>query len=99
MTEQLVYDVILRPVLTERSTILKDESNQYVFEVASAANKAQIKHAVETLFKVHVNRVRTMVMPGKFRRMGRAGGWRADWKKAVVTLAPQEKIDLTEKAG
>ena len=78
---------------------MKEQDNRYVFEVLPGANKVQIKEAVEALFKVHVQRVRTMIMPGKFRRFGRGGGQRPDWKKAIVTLPAGEKIDLAEKAA
>lgn len=99
MAEFDAYVHIVRPVMTERSTILKEKFNQYVFEVARASSKTDIKRAIEELFKVKVERVRTMKVPGKFRRMGRNGGYRSDWKKAVVTLKQGDSIDLVEQAA
>jgi large subunit ribosomal protein L23 len=87
-----VYQVLKRPILTEKSDIQRDD-NQYVFEVARAANKHQIKEAVETLFDVEVQAVNTMVMKPKRRRLGRKTiQTRPAWKRAVVTLAPGERI-------
>ena len=99
MAEKEPFSAIVRPLLTERSTILKDKLNQYVFEASLSASKPEIKRAVEELFKVRVEKVRTMVMPGKFRRYGRGGGMRPDWKKAIVTLKTGQKIDFTEQAS
>lgn len=93
------FGVIVRPLLTERSTIQKEKYNQYAFEVARSADKGTIKRAVKELFKVDVVSVRTMVMPGKFRRYGRGGGMRPDWKKAVVTLGKGQKIELAEQTA
>ncbi|MFC1678910.1 50S ribosomal protein L23 [Elusimicrobiota bacterium] len=93
------YGHIVRPVMTERSTILKEKYNQYVFEVTRASSKGDVKRAVESLFKVHVERVRTMRVPGKLRRMGRTSGHRPDWKKAVVTLRQGDSIDLVEQSA
>lgn len=90
------YEVLRRPVLTEKTDILGEQHNQYVFEVAKEANKAQIKDAVETIFEVKVERVRTAVMPGKPRRWGRHTSKTPAWKKAMVTLAEGERIDLFE---
>jgi large subunit ribosomal protein L23 len=99
MADLKVYSCIVRPVLTERSTTLKEKHNQYVFEVADASSKTDIKKAVEQLFKVTVERVRTMRVPGKYRRYGRGGGYRSDWKKAVVTLKQGDAIDLVEQSA
>lgn len=96
---QEIFDIIARPLLTERSTIMKEKHNQYVFETALTANKDQIKRAILELFKVRVLKVRTMIVSGKFRRYGRGGGLRPDWKKAIVTLEKGQKIDFTEQAG
>jgi large subunit ribosomal protein L23 len=85
--------VIQRPLITERGSMLRTEMNQYFFEVVPAANKHEIKQAVELYFGVKVESVRTMNMRGKVKRMGRFTGKRADWKKAVVTLADGEVID------
>ena len=99
MAEQEIFSTIIRPLLTERSTILKEKYNQYIFETGLNASKPQIKKAIEELFKVRVERVRTMVIGGKFRLYGRGGGLRSDWKKAVVTLEKGQKIDFAEQAS
>ncbi len=99
MSEKEIYGTIVRPLLTERSTILKEQHNQYLFETSLGATKPEIKKAVEDLFKVEVTDVRTMVVRGKFRRFGRGGGMRADWKKAFVTLKTGQKIDFAEQAS
>lgn len=80
--------------MTERSSLLRELNNEYVFEVSKDANKHTIKHAVEELFKVKVVSVRTMVMPGKIRRMGRNEGKTSTWKKAIVKLKPGEVISM-----
>jgi large subunit ribosomal protein L23 len=98
MTHFNPYNIIVRPILTERSTILKEKQNQYIFQVRPDATKPDIRHAVEELFKVKVLDVRTMNVRGKFRRLGRSEGKRPDWKKAVVTLGDGQKIDLVEQA-
>ncbi len=87
-----VYQVLKRPILTEKSDIQRDH-NQYVFEVDRQANKLQIKDAVEAIFDVQVVAVNTMMMKPKRRRMGRKyTTTRKAWKRAVVTLAPGERI-------
>lgn len=90
-----LYDVILRPLITEKSNIMSDELSQYVFEVAPTANKTQIKEAIEVIFDKKVKRVNTMVMPAKRGRRGRRTYIRSkQYKKAIVTLADGEKIEL-----
>jgi len=84
--------VIRRPVITEKGVAVKDQLRTLVFEVAPAATKGEIKDAVQKLFKVKVARVHTANFPGKLRRRGRSAGYRRDWKKAYVTLAPGEKM-------
>lgn len=86
--------VIQRPLITERGTVLRDLANQYFFQVDPAANKHEIKQAVELYFGVKVASVRTMNMRGKIKRMGRFQGKRADWKKAVVTLSEGDTIEI-----
>ncbi len=87
-----VYQVLKRPILTEKSDYQRDD-NQYVFEVDRRANKLQIKEAVEMIFDVRVDSVNTMVMKPKRRRLGRKMiVSRPAWKRAVVTLAPGERI-------
>lgn len=89
-----VYDVVRRPLITEKSNIQKDEVNQVTFEVARNTNKIEIKNAVQKLFNVKVLDVRTMNFTGKKKRVGRNMGKRPDWKKAVVTLNPGDKIEF-----
>lgn len=90
--------VVLRPLVTEKSTTLKDERNQVSFEVAVDANKVEVRRAVETIFNVKVTGVRTQMVFGKVKRMGRFRGRRPSWKKAVVSLAPGQKLDIFEGA-
>ena len=86
--------VIKRPMITEQGAIMRELNNQYIFEVDPASNKHEIRQAVEHFFGVKVTNVRTMNYRGKIKRMGRYSGKRADWKKAVVTLAENDSIDL-----
>ena len=90
------YEILRRPLITEKSTTEKETSNKLVFEVALRANKIEIKHAVEQMFKVNVLDVTTMTMRGKKKRVGRSLGKKSDWKKAVVTLKEGERIDFFE---
>jgi len=90
-----IYDVIKGPIITEKATILK-ESRKVVFKVAKDATKKEIKDAIEKLFKVKVDNVRTMIMPGKKKRIGRSVGKTSSWKKAIVTLKEGEKLDFIE---
>jgi large subunit ribosomal protein L23 len=87
-----LYDVIVRPLVTEKKVTKKDEEGTLAFEVAPAATKTEIKHAVEKLFKVKVADVRTANFEGKLRRRGRFAGYRSDWKKAYVKLKAGEKV-------
>ena len=89
--------IIRKALITEKGTGLRELRNQYLFEVAKDANRIEIKHAVEQVFKVKVAGVRTMQMRGKLRRQGRHAGRRPDWKKAIVTLQPDQKIELFEQ--
>tara|TARA_B100000470_G_C19653566_1_gene329852 strand:+ start:143 stop:439 length:297 start_codon:yes stop_codon:yes gene_type:complete len=89
------YSVLLRPLVTEKSTTLAGR-NQYVFEVDLRANKAQVRESVELVFEVSVLRVNTMVVKGKKRRYGRNLTKRPDWKKAIVTLKPGDSIEIFE---
>lgn len=90
-----LYEVLRRPLITEKSTLLK-EQNRYAFEVASGASKRQIKEAVEAAFKVNVVKVNVMNVPGKMRRMGRRQVMTPSWKKAIVTLKTGQKIEFYE---
>jgi len=87
-----LYDVIKRPVVTEKGVTKKDDHRTLCFQVAVDANKTQIRQAVQTLFKVKVADVRTTTTAGKLRRRGRFAGYRSDWKKAYVKLKPGEKM-------
>lgn len=92
-----VYEIIVRPLETEKAYILR-EQGKYVFIVQLYANKLEVKHAVEEIYGVDVDDVHTMVMPGKMNRTRgrRATARRGPWKKAVVTLAPGERIEALE---
>jgi len=86
--------IIKTHVATERSTALREANNEYIFEVENQANKHQIREAIESAFKVHVSQVRTMIVAGKPRRMGRFQGKTATWKKAIVRLRQGESIAM-----
>jgi large subunit ribosomal protein L23 len=87
-----IYEVIKRPIVTEKGVAKKEAERTLCFEVARDANKVQVKAAVEQLFKVKVAGVRTSNSVGKLRRRGRFSGYRTDWKKAYVTLKVGEKM-------
>jgi large subunit ribosomal protein L23 len=87
-----VYQVIRRPIITEKGMAVKETQHTVVFEVAREATKTEIKEAVQQIFKVKVAAVRTAIYHGKFRRRGRSEGHRRDWKKAYVKLGPNEKM-------
>ena len=87
-----IYDVIKRPLVTEKGVQKKDDERTLCFEVASDANKTQVKQAVEKLFSVKVEAVRTSNFEGKLRRRGKFAGYRSDWKKAYVKLQAGQKI-------
>jgi large subunit ribosomal protein L23 len=89
------YEVLRRPVITEKSTELQAQG-KYAFEVARGANKPQIKQAVEKAFKVRVTAVNVVTVHGKLRRIGRRQVLTQPWKKAIVTLQPGDKIELFE---
>ena len=90
--------VLLRPLMTEKSMQQEDDLNAVTFQVQVSATKVEIRQAVEKVFNVKVTEVRTANRQGKWKRMGRFEGRRADWKKAVVKLAPGHKIELVEGA-
>jgi large subunit ribosomal protein L23 len=92
------YEIVKRPLITEKGSIQKEVNNQLSFEVDRKANRVEIRHAVEKIFNVHVVKVRTMQMKGKVKRVGRTLGKRRDWKKAIVTLAGGENIEFFEGA-
>ncbi|TNF28876.1 MAG: 50S ribosomal protein L23 [Deltaproteobacteria bacterium] len=93
---QNLYSVLKRPVVTERTTELREEDHQYTFEVARDANKVQIRQAVESIFGVRVLDVRTSVVRGKIKRVKRTFGKKPNWKKAFVTVHPEDQIELFE---
>jgi large subunit ribosomal protein L23 len=85
------YSVIVRPIVTEKGVEKKDSERTLCFEVHPEANKTEIKQAVESLFKVKVEDVRTLTFEGKLRRRGRYAAYKSDWKKAFVKLKPGQK--------
>jgi large subunit ribosomal protein L23 len=87
-----IYDIVKRPIVTEKGVTKKDDERTLCFEVAAGANKTEIRIAIETLFKVKVAEVRTSITAGKLRRRGRFTGYRADWKKAYVKLKTGQKM-------
>ncbi len=92
------YDIIKRPLITEKTSNQKEKYNQMSFEVDRKANRVEIKRAVENIFNVNVATVRTMQVKGKTKQRGRIVGKRRNWKKAVVKLMPGERIDFFEGA-
>ncbi len=88
------YDIIIRPLITEKTSIQKEDYNQVSFEVDRKANRVEIRRAIEKIFNVKVANVRTMHIKGKVKRRGRIEGNRKDWKKAIVKLMPGERIDF-----
>jgi large subunit ribosomal protein L23 len=89
--------VVKRALITEKGSILREQAGQYAFEVDADANKIEIKRAVEAIFKVKVTTVRTQMMHGKVKRLGRSVGRRPDWKRAIVTLAADQTIELFDQ--
>jgi len=92
----IYYNIIKSPLITEKTTIQKEASNQVSFKVFRMANRIEIKRAVENIFNVKVAGVRTMQVKGKTKQRGRIIGKRKNWKKAIVTLMPGERIDFFE---
>jgi large subunit ribosomal protein L23 len=91
-----IYEVIKKPLITEKGSSLKEKQNKIVLQVSTEANKIEIKNAVEAVFKVKVEEVRTMVFKGKKKRLGARQGVRSDWKKAVVTLKEGQTVEYLE---
>jgi large subunit ribosomal protein L23 len=87
-----LYDIVIRPLVTEKGVDKKDNERTLCFEVARDANKTQVKAAVEKLFKVKVAEVRTATFDGKLRRRGKFAGYRSEWKKAYVKLKKDQKV-------
>ena len=92
------YKVIKKPLITEKGAIAQQESNQYFFAVDTSATKREVSDAVEGIFKVKVEKVRTMRVRGKYRRVGKSMGRTAGWKKAIVTLGEGQRIEFLEGA-
>ena len=86
-------DILVKPIVSERS-VTQMEENKYTFKTDKKANKIEIKRAVEDIFNVKVVEVKTMIVKGKVKRMGRYQGKRPDWKKAIVTLQAGDKIEM-----
>ena len=93
------YQILKKPLITEKSTQMLAEGNWVAFQVHPQANKIQIKKAVEKVFSVSVTKVNTLVVPGKYRRFGRAVGHTKPWKKAMLRLKEGDKIELFEGGG
>jgi large subunit ribosomal protein L23 len=92
------YEIVKKPIITERTTMLRDKYNKYVFDVNNKANKIQIKKAIEQLFNVTVTKINTTIVTGKLRRYGKFSGYRQDWKKAIVTLKKGNEIKIIEQS-
>ena len=90
------YDILIRPLLTEKMPVLKESENRVSFVVDKRANKIEVKKAVEEAFKVKVASVNVMNLLGKKKRLGKFAGKRPDWKKAIITLKKGEKLELFE---
>jgi len=91
------HDVVMRALITEKGTRMREGGNRYLFQVHSDANKIEIKDAIEQVFDVTVEKVRTQNVIGKLKRLGRNVGRRPAWKKAIVTLKEGDNIDLFEE--
>ena len=89
-------EIIIKPLITEKTSIQKELHNQLTFEVDRRANRIEIKQAIESIFNVRVAAVKTMQVTGKTKQRGRITGKRRDWKKAIVKLVPGERIDFFE---
>jgi len=92
------FDVIKRPIVTEKSSAAQQENNQYCFAVDRRATKYDVREAVEKVFSVTVEGVRTCKVPGKYKRVGKTQGKTSAWKKAIVTLKEGDRIDFLEGA-
>jgi large subunit ribosomal protein L23 len=95
MSQDHLYKVLLAPRMTEKSVAATESANQYVFKVAKTATKEDIKEAVQLLFEVSVDQVRTVNVKGKQKNFGRRAGYRSDWKKAYVRLAEGQSLDAS----
>jgi len=93
-----IRNIIKKPIVTEKASIMKEKDNKYTFMVDKDANKFQIKQAVEALFKVKVESVHTANYGGKSKRMGAHSGYKSDWKKAIVKLGKGQEIQMVDEA-
>ena len=93
-SQERLMNVLLAPQISEKATYVAEKNEQVIFRVASDATKPEIKAAVEMMFKVNVENVQVAVVKGKEKRFGRLMGWRKDWKKAYVCLAPGQEINF-----
>ena len=89
-----IKSILVRPIITEKASVLTDRNNQVVFEVVRKANKHQIRDAIESAYGVEVKKLDTMIVPGKLKRRGMSIGKRSNWKKAIVTLKDGDSIDF-----
>ena len=89
-----IKSILVRPIITEKASVLTDRNNQVVFEVVRKANKYQIRDAIESAYGVEVKKLATMIVPGKLKRRGMSIGKRSNWKKAIVTLKEGHSIDF-----
>ncbi len=87
-------DIVVCPVVTEKGTALQERDGQYLFKVRKSANKIEVKRAIEEIYKVKVDKVNTLSVHGKLKRLGRSPGKTPDWKKAIVTLKEGESIEF-----
>jgi large subunit ribosomal protein L23 len=93
-----IRNVIKKPLVTEKASKVKEQNNKYTFVVDRNANKYQVRQAVEELFKVKVDSIRTANYSGKEKRMGKSSGYKNDWKKAIVKLVAGQEIQIAEEA-
>jgi len=91
-----IRNIIKKPLVTEKSSMLKEKENKYTFVVDKDANKYQIKQAIETMFNVKVVDIHTANYAGKAKRMGRSEGFKSDWKKAIIKLKEGQEITVEE---
>lgn len=96
MNQERMYQILLSPHVSEKGSLLADEQNQHVFKVIPTATKSEVKEAVESMFKVKVDKVRILNVKGKTKRFGGRLGKRSDMRKAYVTLMPDNDIDFAE---
>ncbi|OQW98396.1 MAG: 50S ribosomal protein L23 [Elusimicrobia bacterium A5] len=90
------FNIIIKPVITEKATKLKEKENKYEFVVAKHSTKGQIKEAIKQIFNVDVEKVRTAILPGKLRRQGAHAGYKSDFKKAIVDIKKGQSIKIVE---